>query len=226
MSKKTSNQVTVLKSDPEDASLEEILLTSIGRKRSGHIRMRYYSERGNFDEVNRVHNLSVMLSYKFKREMTSLDHQTEDRPTLGDLLYGDLPWVGLVKLSDDEADAKYRIEGFVRNTVLSDNMVFQLRDIRDGSPYAEGLLILDLKAGHIPGTIGVTTTGGLKQMQVVEMFQDYFESLSTLKDYLRGLGYVQCPKDKMRMVLSHNGEEVSTIEIALIGKVKEDESHT
>lgn len=219
MTKKISNQIYINQDEIEDKGLEEVLIASIGRKRSGMVRMRYYHDRDELNSNDSVHNLLTFISYKFKREMESVDHQIEDRPTTVELLHGDLPWVGLVRLCDKENDAKYRVEGFIRNMVIADNMVFQLRDTRDGSPYSEGLAIMKLGTNPIDNSVEVDTVTGLKQTTVVEMFQGYNQCLDTLKSYMMDLGYQQCPTNKMHMLVHHNGKVVSDVEIALVGVV-------
>lgn len=218
MTKRIINQVYVNHDDMGGKNIEEVLLASIGRKRSGVIRMRYYHVMAD-EPKGHVHNLSTLVSYKFKREMESLAHQIDDRPKVMDMIHGDIPWVGLIELSDPEADIKYKVEGHIRNMVLADNMVFQLRDLRDGSSYNEGLMLLHLGVNPIDKSVDVTTTAGLKQKTVVEKFQGYFEALDTLKTYLLQLGYTQCPDRSNHLQMHHKGEVVSTIEIALVGRV-------
>lgn len=219
MSKKISNQIYINRNEIEDKGLEKVLIASIGRKRSGVIRMLCYNDRDELNSNGSVHNLLTFISYKFKREMVSLDHQIEDRPTAVELLHGDLPWVGLVRLCDEDNDAKYRVVGFIRSMVIVDRIVFHIRDTRDGSPYSEGLTIMKLGTSPLDNSVKVETTTGLKQTTVVEMFQGYNQCLDSLKSYMIDLGYQQCPTNKMHMLLHHNNTVVSDVEIALVGVV-------
>lgn len=219
MTKKVPNQIYITQDEIVEKGIEYVLMASIGRKRSGVVRMRYYQDQSEIESDCEVRNLSTLISYKFKREMEKPTHQIEDRPTLLETLDGTVPWVGLVQLEDEVNDAKYRVEAYIRNMVISKDMVFQLRDLKDGSPYSEGLVLIKLRNSPDGGVL-VDMQPGLKQQVVVEEFHGYRDALDTLKDYLYSLGYQQCPNKSTHLHLYHNGELVSTIDIALVGKVK------
>lgn len=218
MSKKNVNQLIIDQDEMSESTVETLLSKAIGRKRSGTVRIQYVHPASTYGD--RIRTIASIISYKFYREMTSTEHMVDDRPTVDDLIGADLPWVGLVQCKNEVMDERYRIEGHIRSLIQVGDFVFQIRDVKDGSPYSDGLVIFDIK--EIEGTdeIKVTTSTGLKQIEVVELFQGYDTALLELKEYLRDIGYIDCRDEKYKMILSNNGDHVSTIDIHLVGTTR------
>lgn len=213
MSKKPLNQLYIDQADIENGSIDKLLLKTIGRKRSGVVRLQYIN--GVRDVDFGINAVASVLSYKFNREMESTEHQIGDRPYVEDLLGADLPWKGLVKSRDERLDERYRIEGIIRPLVEQDDFVFMLRDTTDGSPWTDGLTVFTIDVDSDTGSRTFHTKSGLKQMEVITLFQGYFESLERLYVKLEEIGYVRKPDGSMDMF--HNGELVSNIDVSLVG---------
>lgn len=218
MSKKNVNQLVINQDEMSESTVETLLSKTIGRKRSGTVRMQYIHSSDTYGE--RIRTLASIISYKFYREMTSLEHMVDDRPMVDDLIGADLPWTGLVKCKDEVMDERYRIEGHIRSLIQVGDFVFQIRDIKDGSPYSDGLVIFDVKEIEGTGEVKVSTSTGLKQIEVVELFQGYDTALLELKEYLRNIGYIDCRDEKYKMILSNDGDHISTIDIHLVGTTR------
>lgn len=211
MSKKVSNLMYIDQDEMSEKTVEELLIKAIGRKRKGVVRIQYIHQQSV--ETDEIKPLASIVSYKFYREMESVSHMIGDRPDLDDLIGADLPWIGLVKARDEKLDERYKIDGYVRTLLDENNFIFMIRDIEDGSPYSDGLSLFNIIEKD--NKISVSTQTGLSQTTVVSKFQGYFEALESLKNKLFNLGY----KDNGEtMTLIHNGEEVSTIDITLVGK--------
>lgn len=213
MSKKPANQLYIEQSDIKNKNIEELLRKTIGRKRTGVIRLQYIN--GYVDYPRDLNCVASIVSYKFYSEMENLEHMVDDRPTVEELMGTDLPWKGLVKFKDETLDERYRIEGIVRPLIDQDGFMFMLRDIKDTPPYSDGLSIFDITRDFKKSTVSVNARTGLKQMEVVTLFQGYNKSLETLQETLIALGYIRNEKDQFEM--HHEDKSISTIDITLIG---------
>lgn len=218
MSKKNVNQLVIDQGEMSEFTVETLLSKAIGRKRSGTVRIQYIYPSSTYGE--KIRTIASIISYKFYREMTCIEHMVDDRPMVDDLIGADLPWIGLVQCKDEVMDERYHIEGHIRSLIHVGDFVFQIRDVKDGSPYSDGLVIFNIK--EIEGTdeIKVTTNTGLKQIEVVELFQGYDAVLLELKEYLRDIGYIDCRDEKYKMILSIDGDHISTIDIHLVGTTR------
>lgn len=216
--KKNHSQLYITQEDMDENTVETILMSAIGRKRSGCVRMQYIT--GVELDTPSLQFLATIVSYKFYRDMNSTDHQLrEDRPLIDDLIGSDLPWAGYVRAQDPVMDERYILNGYIRTLIQSKDFVYQLRDLQDGSPHADGLSIFEIQVAE-DGAVDVVTQTGLKQIEVVELFQGYNDSLLALKDYLVHQGYVYVRDQPNQMKLVHNGEVVSTIDITLVGTTR------
>ena len=105
MSKKNVNQLVIDQDEMSESKVETLLSKAIGRKRSGTVRIQYIHSSSTYGE--RIRTLASIISYKFYREMTSIEHMVDDRPMVDDLIGADLPWTGLVQCKDEVMDERY-----------------------------------------------------------------------------------------------------------------------
>lgn len=205
----------------ENGSLDQVLKSTIGRKKSGVMKMHYLFE----PEVSEggFQLLSSVISYRFRREMTSTKHMVDDRPLVKELVGAFLPWTGLVESEDPVVDERYRLDGAVRAIVRQDHLVFMLKETTDSPNWSEGLCVFDLQKDKGTLTPTLSSRTGLKQIEVVELFQGYPHILEKVKAHLAHEYEYQAHPDgevcKTKMVLPFEGTIASTIDIVLLGVV-------
>lgn len=191
----------------KDAILS-IIRKKIGRKKSGSFKLHLISGR-----PEHLPAVASDICIKFVSRTDDLV-TCEDPPTLDDLLFADLPWSGEFIINDDTLDRKYGFTVAVKNILRFNKFIFQLRETNDGKHYQDGLVKWTIY--NSPEGFDYDIKTGLKQMEVVETFQRYYDGVETLKQYLGGLGYEEQSNEEF--VLKDDVDNiVSTIDYTLLG---------
>lgn len=187
-------------------SILAIIKKKIGRKKSGNFRLHLVTGSKT--------NLPAVASDINVKFITRLDTVPDaDSVTLEDILHADIPWAGTFILDDETLDKKYSFTVTVKNILKFDKFIFQLRETDDGKPYSEGLVHWTIYTS--PDGFNYDIKAGLKQCEVVEMFQGYYDGVNELKEHLTKTGYVE--KSGKEWHLMDDGKVVSKIDFTLLG---------
>lgn len=187
-------------------SILAIIKKKIGRKKSGNFRLHLITGSKT--------NLPAVASDINVKFITRLDTVPDtDAVTLEDVLHADIPWTGAFILDDEMLDKKYSFVVTVKNILKFGKFIFQLREICDGKPYNEGLVHWTIYTS--PDGFNYDIKAGLKQFEVVEMFQGYYDGVEALEEHLIETGYVEKAGGEWQLI--DNGHVVSTIDFTLLG---------
>lgn len=201
-------EVCILDGDEQMDSILNIVRKRTGRRKSGTFRLNLLSGRASAGP-------SVVSDICVKFSLKPEDHVDPDDPVLlDDLLHADLPWSGNIVVDDGKLDYKYIFSARVRNVVHFNKFIFQLRELCDGKPHSDGLVHWNIY--NLPEGFTYDIKSGLKQMEVVESFQDYYEGVKALELYLTETGYIKQDSDVWHMLDDHD-QVISKIDIALLG---------
>lgn len=187
-------------------SILAIIKKKIGRKKSGNFRLHLVT-----GSKSNLPLIASDISVKFITRIGTVPE--EDSVTLDDLLHADIPWSGTFILDDDTLDKKYSFTVTVKNILRFNKFIFQLREICDGKPYNEGLVHWTIYTS--PDGFNYDIKAGLKQSEVVEMFQGYYDGVEALEEHLIETGYVEKAGGEWQLL--DNDRVVSTIDFTLLG---------
>lgn len=189
-------------------SILTIVRKRTGRRKVGSFRLNLLSGRDSADP-------SVVSDICIKFRIKSDEDVSLDDPVLlNDLMYADLPWSGYILTGDEKLDDKYVFYSRVRNVVNFNKFIFQLRELGDGKPYSDGLVHWHMY--NHPEGFTYDIKSGLKQIEVVESFQNYYAGVDALEQYLTDTGYVKENTNEWHL-FDHLGETVSKIDVSLLG---------
>lgn len=197
----------------------ELLAKAIGRKKTGTFVVQFIRKPPHVVE-GPVVTLASMWTFRYSKvdrgDKVAYEFWRGSQYGtchIDDIISGDMAWKGPVITDNDKIDMNYNVTVSIRAVVLVNGFVFQVRETCDGLQYGDGLLHFEIDAKD--DGYDIKTRSGLKQCEVVELFQGYPEALVALRSSLMDLGYVYHGDDTLS--LYHDGTLASEIDITLMG---------
>lgn len=205
------------------SGVADLLSKAVGRKKSGVFAVQFVRKP---DPVIKGPVLTIASMWTFRyNKVDPLDRGADhtaylawketqtDTCHIEDIISGDMAWTGTVITDNDKLDMNYNVVASIRAVVLVEGFVFQVRETCDGLPYTDGLLHFEIDPTS--DDYRIKTRSGLKQCEVVELFQGVPSALTTLRASLMDVGYIYHGGNIL--TLHHNGILVSEVDITLMG---------
>ena len=181
----------------------------IGRKKHGSFKLQLIS-----GKAEKLPMVASELEVRFTTNFDETPIDFDEVVTLKDLLYSDLPWSGSFVTGDTKLDTQYLFTVNIKVVLNFNKFIFHLRETNDGKAYVDGLVqwnIYSLNEGF-----SYDIRAGLKQIEVVELFQGYYDGVNALKEHLLKTGYTDNGNSEW-IIKDDHGNIVSKIDYTLLG---------